>query len=219
MFRSSHSVGYWYLLLLLFLSILGKDNHCPKEDSLSSRNNAYLALDSAAFTASFQENEMLSLKQLSSFLKTTDFQLPDEIFGPLKLEKLKSCSEKTEKVEPFVSNMYGQKPLKEGNCSVLEEPSPKQIDIEMEDLEEEIIVLPGKAQAKTSDLTSRSQKKGLSSSILLFTPLNTGAPKDNNRPTAEMCSPTFPILGTTPAFGSQAHCEKSVFRGCWANLL
>ncbi|XP_045850031.1 partner and localizer of BRCA2 isoform X1 [Meles meles] len=188
--------------------IKGKDNHCPKEDSLSSRNNAYLALDSAAFTASFQENEMLSLKQLSSFLKTTDFQLPDEIFGPLKLEKLKSCSEKTEKVEPFVSNMYGQKPLKEGNCSVLEEPSPKQIDIEMEDLEEEIIVLPGKAQAKTSDLTSRSQKKGLSSSILLFTPLNTGAPKDNNRPTAEMCSPTFPILGTTPAFGSQAHCEK-----------
>ncbi|XP_047568617.1 partner and localizer of BRCA2 isoform X3 [Lutra lutra] len=188
--------------------IKGKDNHCPKEDSLSSRNNAYLALDSAAFMASFQENEMLSLKQLSSFLKTTDFQLPDEIFGPLKLEKLKSCSEKPEKVEPFVSNMYGQKHLKEGNCSVLEELSPKQINIEMEDLEEEIIVLPGKAQAKTSDLTSRSQKKGLSSSILLFTPLNTCAPEDNNRPTAEMCSPTFPILGTTPAFGSQAHCEK-----------
>ncbi|XP_022382355.1 partner and localizer of BRCA2 isoform X5 [Enhydra lutris kenyoni] len=188
--------------------IKGKDNHCPKEDSLSSRNNAYLALDSAAFTASFQENEMLSLKQLSSFLKTTDFQLPDEIFGPLKLEKLKSCSEKTEKVEPFVSNIYGQKHLKEGNCSVLEELSPKQINIEMEDLEEEIIVLPGKAQAKTSDLTSPSQKKGLSSSILLYTPLNTGAPEDNNRPTAEMCSPTFPILGTTPAFGSQAHCEK-----------
>ncbi|XP_032699937.1 partner and localizer of BRCA2 isoform X4 [Lontra canadensis] len=188
--------------------IKGKDNHCPKEDSLSSRNNAYLALDSAAFAASLKENEMLSLKQLSSFLKTTDFQLPDEIFGPLKLEKLKSCSEKPEKVEPFVSNMYGQKHLKEGNCSVLEELSPKQIDIEMEDLEEEIIVLPGKAQAKMSDLTSRSQKKGLSSSILLFTPLNTGAPEDKNRPTAEMCSPTFPILGTTPAFGSQAHCEK-----------
>ncbi|XP_025711257.1 partner and localizer of BRCA2 isoform X9 [Callorhinus ursinus] len=183
----------------------GKEDHCQKEDSLPSRNNAYLALDSAAFRASFQENELLSLKQLSSFLKTTDFQLPDEVFGPLKLEKLKSCSEKP--VEPFVSSMYGQMHLKEGNCSILEELTPQQIDIETEDLEEEILVLPGKAQPKTSNLTSRSQK-GLSSSILLFTPLNTGAPEDKNGPTADVCSHAFPTLGTTPAFGSQAHCEK-----------
>ncbi|XP_034843932.1 partner and localizer of BRCA2 isoform X1 [Mirounga leonina] len=186
--------------------IKGKEDHCQKEDSLPSRNNAYLALDSAAFRASFQENELLSLKQLSSFLKTTDFQLPDEVFGPLKLEKLKSCSEKP--VEPFVSSMYGRMHLKEGNCSVWEELTPQQIDIEMEDLEEEILVLPGKAQPKTSNLTSQSQKKGLPSSILLFTPLNTGAPEDNNRPTADVCSPAFPTLGATPAFGSQAHCEK-----------
>ncbi|XP_073744083.1 partner and localizer of BRCA2 isoform X5 [Callorhinus ursinus] len=185
--------------------IKGKEDHCQKEDSLPSRNNAYLALDSAAFRASFQENELLSLKQLSSFLKTTDFQLPDEVFGPLKLEKLKSCSEKP--VEPFVSSMYGQMHLKEGNCSILEELTPQQIDIETEDLEEEILVLPGKAQPKTSNLTSRSQK-GLSSSILLFTPLNTGAPEDKNGPTADVCSHAFPTLGTTPAFGSQAHCEK-----------
>ncbi|XP_027946251.1 partner and localizer of BRCA2 isoform X2 [Eumetopias jubatus] len=183
----------------------GKEDHCQKEDSLPSRNNAYLALDSAAFRASFQENELLSLKQLSSFLKTTDFQLPDEVFGPLKLEKLKSCSEKP--VEPFVSSMYGQMHLKEGNCSILEELTPQQIDIETEDLEEEILVLPGKAQPKTSNLTSRSQK-GLSSSILLFTPLNTGAPEDKNGPTADVCSHAFPTLGTTPAFGSQTHCEK-----------
>nr|7S4A_B Chain B, Partner and localizer of BRCA2 [Homo sapiens]7S4A_D Chain D, Partner and localizer of BRCA2 [Homo sapiens] len=38
----------------------------------------------------FQSN-MLSLKQLLSFLSITDFQLPDEDFGPLKLEKVKSC--------------------------------------------------------------------------------------------------------------------------------
>ncbi|XP_004398861.1 PREDICTED: partner and localizer of BRCA2 [Odobenus rosmarus divergens] len=189
----------------LFLSILGKEDHCQKEDSLPSRNNAYLALDSAAFRASFQGNELLSLKQLSSFLKTTDFQLPDEVFGPLKLEKLKSCSEKP--VEPFVSSTYGQMHLKEGNCSILEELTPQQINIETEDLEEEILVLPGKAQPKTSNLTSRSQK-GLSSSILLFTPLNTGAPEDKNGPTADVCSHAFPTLGTTPAFGSQAHCEK-----------
>lgn len=186
--------------------IQGKKDHCQKEDSLSSRKNGYLALDSAVFKASFHENEMLSLKQLSSFLKTTDFQLPDEIFGPLKLEKLKSYSEKT--VEPIVSKMYAQKHLKEGNCIVLEELTPTQIDTEMKDLEEEILVLPEKAQPKMPSLTSRSQKKGLSSSILLFTPLNTSAPENSNRPTADMCSPTFPILGTTPAFGSQALSEK-----------
>nr|XP_025839547.1 partner and localizer of BRCA2 isoform X1 [Vulpes vulpes] len=185
--------------------IQGKKDHCQKEDSLSSRKNGYLALDSAVFKASFHENEMLSLKRLSSFLKTTDFQLPDEIFGPLKLEKLKSYSEKT--VEPIVSKMYAQKHLKEGNCIVLEELTPTQIDTEMKDLEEEILVLPEKAQPKMPSLTSRSQKKGLSSSIILFTPLNTSAPENSNRPT-DMCSPTFPILGTTPAFGSQALCEK-----------
>ncbi|XP_035578114.1 partner and localizer of BRCA2, partial [Zalophus californianus] len=50
--------------------------------------------------------------------------------------------------------------------------------------------------------------EGLSSSILLFTPLNTGAPEDKNGPTADVCSHAFPTLGTTPAFGSQTHCEK-----------
>ncbi|XP_042778382.1 partner and localizer of BRCA2 [Panthera leo] len=186
--------------------IHGKKDDRQKEDSLSSRNNAYLALDSAAFRASFPKNEMLSLKQLSSVLKTTDFQLPDEDFGPLKLKKLKSQSEKS--VEPFVSKMYGDKLLKEGNCVVLEEMTPTQIDIEMEDLEEEILVLPGKAQPKTPNPTSQPQKKGLSSSIVLFTPFNTVTPEDNDRLMADVCSPAFPILGTTPAFGSQARCER-----------
>uniref|UniRef100_A0A667IP13 Partner and localizer of BRCA2 n=1 Tax=Lynx canadensis TaxID=61383 RepID=A0A667IP13_LYNCA len=135
-----------------------------------------------------------------------DFQLPDEDFGLLKLKKLKSQSEKS--VEPFVSKMYGDKLLKEGNCVVLEEMTPTQIDIEMEDLEEEILVLPGKAQPKTPNPTSQPQKKGLSSSIVLFTPFNTVTPEDNDRLTADVCSPAFPILGTTPAFGSQARCER-----------
>ncbi|XP_006942297.2 partner and localizer of BRCA2 isoform X2 [Felis catus] len=135
-----------------------------------------------------------------------DFQLPDEDFGPLKLKKLKSQSEKS--VEPFVSKMYGDKLLKEGNCVVLEEMTPTQIDIEMEDLEEEILVLSGKAQPKTPNPTSQPQKKGLSSSIVLFTPFNTVTPEDDDRLTADVCSPAFPILGTTPAFASQARCER-----------
>ncbi|KAB0393051.1 hypothetical protein E2I00_011430, partial [Balaenoptera physalus] len=183
-----------------------KEGHCQKEDSLSYSNYVYLSLDDDAFSSSFHKNEMLNLKHLSPFLKITDFQLPDEDFGPLKLEKLKSCSEKL--MEPFGSKTYGEGHLKGGNCVAVEELNPKQITIEKEDGKEELIILPGKAHPKMPSKKSQPQEKGLSSSILLFTPVNTVASDDNDRPTADLCSPAFPILGSTPAFGSQAHGEK-----------
>ncbi|XP_045398752.1 partner and localizer of BRCA2 isoform X2 [Lemur catta] len=187
--------------------IHGKEGHRQKEDFLSSSDNAYLALDNDAFNVPFHKKKMLSLKQLSSSLNITDFQLPDEDFGPLKLEKLKSCSERL--MEHFESSIYEERHLKEENCvTVAEELISKQIDTEIEDLEEELTVLPGKSHPKISDLKSQPTNKGLSSSILLFTPLNTVAPDESDRPTADMCSPAFPILGTTPAFGSQACYEK-----------
>eukprot|EP00069_Balaena_mysticetus_P011706 bmy_21417T0 len=183
-----------------------KEGHCQKEDSLSYSNYVYLSLDDDAFSSSFRKNEMLNLKHLSPFLKITDFQLPDEDFGPLKLEKLKSCSEKL--MEPFGSKTYGEGHLKGGNCVAVEELTPKQITIEKEDGKEELIILPGKAHPKMPSKKSQPQEKGLSSSILLFTPVNTVASDDNDRPTADLCSPAFPVLGSTPAFGSQAHGEK-----------
>lgn len=197
-------MGTGYLLSLL-LSVLGKESYRQKEDCLSPSNSPYLAVDGDAFHAPVHKNEMLNVKQLSSFLKITDFELPDEDFGPLKLEKPKSSSEKP--VELFGSKTHGERHLKEGNGIVLEELAPKQIDKEMESLEEEI-VLPKKAHLKMPTLKSQPQKKGLSSSILLFTPLNTVVPDDADRQIVDMCSPAFPILGTTPAFDSQAHCEK-----------
>ena len=193
-------------LFLLLLSVLGKEGHCQKEDSLSCSNYAYFSLDDDAFSAPFHRNEMLSLKHLSSFLKITDFQLPDEDFGSLKLEKLKSCSEKL--MEPSGSKVHGEGRLKGESYIVVEEPSPKQSNIEKEDVEGELIILPGKAHPKMPSQRSQPRGKDLSSSILLFTPLNTVAPDDNDRLTADLCSPAFPILGATPAFGSQAHSEK-----------
>nr|XP_031543370.1 partner and localizer of BRCA2 isoform X5 [Vicugna pacos] len=183
----------------------GKEGHCQKEDSLFYNNYAYLSLDDVAFSAPFHKNDMLSLKHLSPFLKTIDFQLPDEDFGPLKLEKLKSGSEKP--IEPFGSKICGEGHLKERCCIAVEELAPKPTNIEKEDLEEELIFLPGKAHPKMP-VKSQPQEKGLSSSILLFTPLNTVESDDNDRATADVCSPAFPILGTTPAFGSPARCEK-----------
>ncbi|XP_037671073.1 partner and localizer of BRCA2 isoform X3 [Choloepus didactylus] len=193
--------------MLVSKPIWKKGRH-QKEDSLSSSGSAYLALDHEAFSPPFYKHEMLSLKQLSSFLKITDFQLPDEDFGPLKLEKLKSYPEKP--VEPFESKMYRERHPKEGNCTVLKELIPEQVDIEKEDLEKEFIFLPGKVHSKMPNIKSHQpKKKDLSSSMLLFTPLNTVVPDDNDRPAADLCSPAFPILGTTPAFGSQA-CYENV---------
>ncbi|EPQ17699.1 Partner and localizer of BRCA2 [Myotis brandtii] len=186
--------------------IHGKEGHCQKEDSFSSINNTYLALGGNASSAPSHKNEMLSLKQLSPFLKITDFQLPDEDFGSLKLEKLKFCSEKL--IEPFGSNVYGERHLKERNYLVSEELTPKQIHMEMEGLEEELIVLPGKAPPEMTELKSQPGQKGFSSPALLFTPVNTVTPDGSGRPTADVCSPAFPVLGTTPALGSPTHCDK-----------
>ncbi|XP_006148362.1 partner and localizer of BRCA2 isoform X3 [Tupaia chinensis] len=181
--------------------IHGEESHCQKEDCLSSSN---LALEDDAFNAPFHKNEILCLKELPSFLNITDFQLPDEEFGPLKLEKLKSCSVKP--VGLFEPKTFEERPLKEANCIVLKEMTPEQIDTEIEDFKEELTVPPAKSHSKVVNLRRQRTKTGLSSSILLFTPLNNVAP-DNDRST-DVCSPTFPILGTTPAFGSQAYCEK-----------
>ncbi|XP_036316134.1 partner and localizer of BRCA2 isoform X2 [Pipistrellus kuhlii] len=135
-----------------------------------------------------------------------DFQLPDEDFGSLKLEKLKFCSEKL--IEPFRSNVYGERHLKEGNDLVLEELIPKPIHMEMEDSGEELIVLPGKAPPEMPMGKSQPAHKGLSSPALLFTPANTVTPDGDGRPTADVCSPAFPVLGTTPALGSPTPSDK-----------
>ncbi|XP_069426460.1 partner and localizer of BRCA2 isoform X1 [Ovis canadensis] len=186
--------------------VKGKEGHCQKEDSLSYSNYAYFSSDDDAFSTPSHKNKMLSLKHLSSFLKIIDFQLPDEDFGFLKLEKLKSCSDKL--MEPFGTKVHGEGHLKGESYIVVEEPSPKQSNIEKEGMEEELTTLPGKAHSRMPSQRSQPRGKDLSSSILLFTPLNSVASDDNDRLTADLCSPAFPILGATPAFGSQAHKEK-----------
>lgn len=194
-----------FITIVAYFSVLGKDGRCQKEESLSPGDNASLASDDAASASPFHKNKVLSLEQVLSFLSITDFELPDEDFGPLKLEKLKSCSEKPS--EPLESKIYGERHMKEGNYVVLQEPIPKQIDAAMEDSEEDL-VLPGKVHSQMPNQKSQPANKGLSASILLYTPLNTAATNDNDPPTTDLCSPTFPIVGTTPAFGSQADSEK-----------
>ncbi|XP_008757935.1 partner and localizer of BRCA2 isoform X4 [Rattus norvegicus] len=132
-----------------------------------------------------------------------DFELPDEDFGPLKLEKLKSYSEKL--IESPDSKNCGESLPTEGKHAVLEE---LQIDSETEGLEVELTVLPGEACHPGPTLRWQPVSKGLSSSIVLFTPTDTAAPNNSDRSTASLCSPAFPVLGRTPAFGSQATGEN-----------
>lgn len=139
-----------------------------------------------------------------SFLNITDFELPDEDFGPLKLKKLKSYSEKL--IESPDSKTFGKRLSMEGNCATLEAP---QIDSEVEDLEEELTA-PSEAHRPGPTLKRQPMSKGLSSSAVLFTPTDIAAPNHSGRSTASayLCSPAFPILGTTPAFASQATGEN-----------
>ncbi|KAH0504187.1 Partner and localizer of BRCA2 [Microtus ochrogaster] len=131
-----------------------------------------------------------------------DFELPDEDFGPLKLQKLKSYSEKL--IESPDSKTFGKRLSREGNCATLE---ALQIDSEVEDLEEELTA-PSEAHPPGPTLKRQPLSKGLSSSAVLFTPTDTAAPNHSGRSTAYLCSPAFPILGTTPAFASQTTSEN-----------
>ncbi|XP_066239499.1 partner and localizer of BRCA2 isoform X1 [Saccopteryx leptura] len=148
--------------------VTGKEGPCQQEDGFSSSRDACSALNEGACRAPPPKNEMLSLKQLLSFLKITDFQLPDEDFGPLKLEKLRSCSAKP--AEPPGSDVLGERRL------------------------------------AVQRLKRRPRQEGLSSTMLLFTPPNTAAPDDDAGAVEALGSPAFPVLGTTPAPGSQAQC-------------
>uniref|UniRef100_A0A8C8URL1 Partner and localizer of BRCA2 n=1 Tax=Peromyscus maniculatus bairdii TaxID=230844 RepID=A0A8C8URL1_PERMB len=132
-----------------------------------------------------------------------DFELPDEEFGPLKLEKLKSYSEKL--IESSDSKNYGERLPREGNCATLEE---LQIDSEMEDLEEKLMAPSVEAQHPGPTLKRQQRTKGISSSIVLFTPTDTAASNHSARSSAYPSSPAFPILGKTPAFASQATSEN-----------
>ncbi|XP_027241912.1 partner and localizer of BRCA2 isoform X3 [Cricetulus griseus] len=132
-----------------------------------------------------------------------DFELPDEDFGPLKLKKLKSYSEKL--IEPPNLKNYGERLPWERNHATLEE---LQIDSEMEDLKEELPAPSREEQHPGPTLKRKPTSKGLSSSVLLFTPTDTAAPNYSGRSTAYLCSPAFPVLGVTPAFASQATSEN-----------
>ncbi|XP_036595210.1 partner and localizer of BRCA2 [Trichosurus vulpecula] len=173
----------------------GKQDCIQKKDLQSSIGDDSSIVDNTSFDLSFHlKNEILSFEKSSSSINITDFDLPDEDFGFLKLEKLKSYS--AQQIEPFDSGNGGKK-CNDGDRLVLEELTPKKIVTEKENLAEDIITVTRNSQPK--------KPKHVPQNMLLFTPSCTNLPNTNNQLEADVCSPVFPLLGATPVFGSQIH--------------
>lgn len=141
----------------------------------------------------------LGLKPLS-LLRITDFELPDEDFGPLKLEKLRSSSEKL---------MCGGRHLKEATRDVVAELTARGTATGPEDSGAGPPVLPGKARPGMLERKSQPRRASPCSPGFLLTPINPAGPEGPDGTAVDLCSPSFPVLGTTPAPGSQARDESA----------
>ncbi|XP_074136482.1 partner and localizer of BRCA2 isoform X2 [Sminthopsis crassicaudata] len=172
----------------------GKLDCIQNKNLHSSIGNDSLILDNTSFDLSFHlKNEILSFQNLSARSNSIiDFNLPDEDFGFLKLEKLKSYSVK--EMKPFESG--DGKKCNEENCVSLEQLVPKKQVTEKENLADDITVTRNSHTKKP---------KSIPPNMLLFTPSSTNLPATNNQLEADVCSPVFPILGPTPVLGSQVH--------------
>lgn len=174
----------------------GKEVHGPKHPSRPSKN-AGLTSDHHASP----KDTTLALQQLQSVLRLADFELPDEDFGLLKSEKLKSCSETS--AGPLEAKTQRGGSLRQAKHVVSKALGSEQVDTDKEDL-----VCPARKTYRQVSRRQSQRQKGLSSSMLLFTLTDTVAGDDTDGPMAATGTPTFPILGATPALNSQPLCEQ-----------
>ncbi|NWI15734.1 PALB2 protein, partial [Crypturellus soui] len=131
-----------------------------------------------------------SLQQLPSTLGIKDFHLPDEEFGLLKLEKFKSSP--VSDLEAFVPGVSG------GDVASEETRGP-QVNAERKSPGSNAISPFKNVLSRLPCLESPASKKGLCTSELLFTPVETllaGAP---TQPDSQISASLFPVLGATPA--------------------
>ncbi|NXR02029.1 PALB2 protein, partial [Sagittarius serpentarius] len=131
-----------------------------------------------------------SLQWLAPRLGIRDFHLPDEEFGPLKLEKLESSP--VNDLEVFVPSVFG-----DGVAS--EDAQDAQMNPEEKSLKSNLILPFKNGLPKLPHVESPASKKELSTHELLLTPIGTvlaGAP---TQPESQISSPLFPVVGATPA--------------------
>ncbi|XP_027747756.1 partner and localizer of BRCA2, partial [Empidonax traillii] len=131
-------------------------------------------------------------------LGVRDFHLPNEEFGVLKLEKLKSCP--VNDLEDFVPGVSGDGVAPQDTPSAQMNPEEKSVRSNL--------VSPSKSGLpKLLHVESPASKKELSTHELLFTPMGTilaGAP---TQPESQISSSVFPAVGATPGVLPSVHSE------------
>ncbi|XP_053848361.1 partner and localizer of BRCA2 isoform X6 [Vidua macroura] len=136
-----------------------------------------------------------SLQWLVPKLGIRDFHLPNEEFGVLKLEKLKSSP--VNDLEDFVSG-----------DGVAPEDTP---DAQMKPKEKCLksnLILPSKTGLpELPCMESLTSKKELSTHELLFTPMGTVLAEAPTHPESEISSSIFPAVGATPGVLPSVHTE------------
>ncbi|NXF43699.1 PALB2 protein, partial [Oceanites oceanicus] len=139
-----------------------------------------------------------SLQWLAPQLGIRDFHLPDEEFGPLKLEKLESSP--VSDLEVFVPSVFG-----DGVAS--EDTRDAQINPEEKSFKSNLISPFKNGLPKLPHLESPASKKELSTHELLFTPMETVLAGVPTQPESQISSSVFPVVGATPAVLPSVHSE------------
>lgn len=136
-----------------------------------------------------------SLQWLIPKLGIRDFHLPNEEFGVLKLEKLKSSP--VNDLEDFVSG-----------DGVAPQDTP---DAQMKPKEKSLrsnLILPSKSELpELPCLESPTSKKKLSTHELLFTPMGTVLAEVPTHPESQIPLSIFPAVGATPGVLPSVHGE------------
>ncbi|NXK64928.1 PALB2 protein, partial [Sylvietta virens] len=135
-----------------------------------------------------------SLQWLVPKLGIRDFHLPNEEFGVLKLEKLKSSP--VNDLEDFVSG-----------DGVAPEDTP---DAQMKPKEKSLrsnLILPSKSGLPELPCMESWTSKKLFSHELLFTPMGTVVAEALTHPESQISSSVFPAVGATPGVLPSVHSE------------
>ncbi|NWT62883.1 PALB2 protein, partial [Erythrocercus mccallii] len=155
---------------------------CP----VGSQGPAALGLPAKDLDACGSLFSFRSLQWLVPKLGIREFHLPNEEFGVLKLEKLKSCP--VNDLEDFVS---GDSVAPEGTPDAQMKPKEKSLRSNL--------LLPSRSGLpELPCMESPTSKKKLSTHELLFTPMGTVLAEAPTHPESQISSSIFPAVGATP---------------------
>ncbi|NXO29685.1 PALB2 protein, partial [Cisticola juncidis] len=190
-------------------ALLSNENQSEKENcdanlERSSSDERRLAQTGSAGTSSsmktpqnapFPKAGNTLLQWLVPKLGIREFHLPNEEFGVLKLEKLKSSP--VNDLEDFVS----------GDSVAPEDTRDAQMKPKEKSLRSNLILPCKSGLPELPCMESPTSKKKLSLHELLFTPMGTVLAEAPTHPESQISSSIFPAVGATPGILPSVHSE------------